>query len=135
MKKIAVRLFVVAAWVAIVAVAYATLARVGFVYAIYYKLSPILMRPDMRTYAHIVHVMAFAALGALFILAYPRRLVLVCTIVLGAAVGLEVLQTLTQDRHGTVLDALEKLAGGAAGIALAKMAFRAAGRRRAEQSE
>jgi hypothetical protein len=33
---------------------------------------------------------------------------------------LEILQTTTPDRHGTWVDALEKMAGGAAGIALAK---------------
>jgi hypothetical protein len=129
MNKIAARLLMAAAWIAVIAIAYATLARVGFVYSIYFKLAPILMGPDMRTYAHVEHVLAFAVLGIIFILAYPRRLILVCSIVLGAAIGLEVLQTLTQDRHGTVTDALEKLAGGAAGIALARMLLRVVGHR------
>jgi hypothetical protein len=126
MNKTAAQLLMVAAWIAVVAIAYATLTRVGFVYSIYFKLAPFLMRPDMRLYAHVVHVVAFTALGAIFGLAYPRRPVLVCCTVLGAAVGLEILQTLTQDRHGTIVDALEKLAGGAAGIALAKISLRVA---------
>jgi VanZ family protein len=114
------RLVTATAWITIVLIGYATLTHVGFVYAIYFRLSPFLMQPAMQTYAHFEHVIAFAVLGALFGFAYPRHLLLVCCIVLGAAVLLEVLQTTTPDRHGTWVDALEKMAGGAAGIALAK---------------
>ena len=101
-------------------IAYATLTRVGFVYAIYYKLAPIFMRPEMKTYARFEHVLAFAFLGALFTFAYPRRFLLVCCIVLGSAALLEIAQTLTPDRHGTMMDALEKIAGGGAGILLTR---------------
>jgi VanZ family protein len=104
----------------VISIGYATLAHVGFVYSIYFKLSPFLMRPEMRTYVHLEHVIAFAALGALFSFAYPRRTILVCCIVLGAAAGLEILQTLTPDRHGTLVDALEKMAGGTVGIVIAR---------------
>jgi VanZ like family len=114
------RIAVVAAWVAVAAIAYATLTHVGFVYAIYFKLAPYLMRPAMQTYAHFEHVAAFACLGALFGVAYPKRPLLVCVIVLGAAAMLEIMQTMTPDRHGTWIDALEKMAGGAAGIAIAR---------------
>ena len=82
------------------------------------------MRPAMQTYAHFEHVIAFACLGALFGFAYPRRLILVCVIVFGAAALLEILQTMTPDRHGTWIDALEKMAGGAAGIIFAMTARR-----------
>lgn len=41
-------------------------------------------------------------------------------IVLGGAALLEIAQTLTSDRHGTLIDALEKIAGGAAGILIAQ---------------
>jgi len=124
MKKRITRLAMAAAWIAVIAIAYATLTHVGFVYAIYFKLAPFLMHPAMRTYAHFEHVIAFAILGALFGLAYPRRLILVCCIVFGAAAMLEILQTITPDRHGTLIDALEKMAGGAAGIILARTARR-----------
>jgi hypothetical protein len=120
MKERTTWLAIAAAWIAVLAIAYATLTHVGFVYAIYFKLSPFLMRPEMQTYAHFEHVIAFAFLGALFGFAYPRRLILVCCIVFGAAALLEILQTTTPDRHGTLIDALEKMAGGAAGIALAR---------------
>jgi hypothetical protein len=94
------RLITFAAWASIIFIAYATLARVGFVYSIYYKLSPFLMRPEMKTFAHVEHIIAFAFVGALFGLSYPRRTLVVCCIVLGAALLLEILQTLTPNRHG-----------------------------------
>jgi hypothetical protein len=99
---------IIAAWASILALAFATLTHVGFVYSIYYKLAPLLMRPGMRIYAHFEHVIAFAAFGALFAFAYPRRLMFVCSIVFISAVALEYLQTLTPDRHGTLIDAFEK---------------------------
>src|SRR5829696_2032417 len=99
MKRCFTWLAIAAAWTAVIAVAYATLTHVGFVYRIYFKLSPFLMRPAMQTYAHFEHVIAFALLGFLFGFAYPRRLILVCCIVFGAAALLEVLQTMTPDRH------------------------------------
>ena len=110
----------IAAWVSIIFIAYATLAHVGFVYSIYYKLSPFLMRPEMNTYAHVEHIIAFVVVGALFGFAYPRRTVAVCCFVFAAAALLEILQTLTPDRHGTLVDALEKMAGGLAGTIAAR---------------
>ena len=112
------RLITATAWVAFIAIAYATLTKVGFVYAIYLKLAPYLMRPQMHVYAHFEHVIAFAILGILFGLAYPKRTILVCSIVFGAATLLEIAQTFTPDRHGTLIDAMEKMAGGAIGILL-----------------
>ena len=123
-RKIVTKLITIAAWIAVIAIAYATLTHVGFVYSIYFNLAPIFMGPEMRTYAHFEHVLAFALLGALFAYAYPRKLLLVCCVVLGGAVLLEVAQTMTPDRHGTVVDALEKMAGGAAGILFARIAQR-----------
>jgi VanZ family protein len=93
-----------------------TLTNVGFVYSIYYKLAPLLMRPGMRFYAHFEHVIAFALFGALFSFAYPGRLIFVCGIICISAVALEYLQTLRPDRHGTLIDAFEKVVGGVLGI-------------------
>lgn len=124
MKTRTTRLAIVAAWVAVIAIAYATLTHVGFVYAVYFKLAPYLMRAEIQTYAHFEHVIAFACLGALFAIAYPKRPILVCIIVLGAAAMLEIMQTMTPDRHGTWVDALEKMAGGAVGISIARTAQR-----------
>ncbi|WFU46156.1 hypothetical protein QA640_45670 (plasmid) [Bradyrhizobium sp. CB82] len=49
---------------------------------------------------------------------------LVCGVVLGSAVVLEFLQTLTPDRHGRLLDASEKVIGGLLGILLASIVLR-----------
>ena len=94
------------------------------------------MHPAVKTDAHSEHVVAFAVLGALFALAYPRRPLLVCVIVTGAAAVLEIMQTLTPDRHGTLVDALEKMAGGLMGIVLIRsiaLALAAARSRRPNQ--
>ena len=114
------RLVAITAWIAILVITFATLTRVGFAYAIYFKLAPILGL-EMKSYAHFEHVLAFALLGALFMVAYPRRLLLVLCVVCGGAVVLELAQIMTPDRHGTLIDALEKMAGGATGIMLTKI--------------
>jgi VanZ like family len=114
------KLIVFAAWACIAAFAYATLTQVEFAYSIYYRLAPLLMWPKARTYGLFEHVTAFAVFGALFSLAYPRHIVFVCVVVFVTAVGLEYLQTMTPDRHGTLFDAAEKVAGGASGIAAAQ---------------
>jgi hypothetical protein len=106
------KLIIFAAWASFAVLACATLTHVGFVYSIYYKLAPLLMRPEMRAYARFEHVIAFAIFGALFSFAYPRSVIFVCAIVSLTAGVLEYLQTLTPDRHGTLVDACEKIAGG-----------------------
>ena len=121
-RKNFARLIIAAAWAAILIIAYATLTKVGFVYAIYFKLAPLLRQPAMQTYAHFEHIIAFALLGGLFTFAYPKRPFLVCCIVFGGAALLEFAQMLTPDRHGTLIDALEKVAGGAVGILLVRFA-------------
>jgi hypothetical protein len=97
----------VAAWACLAFIAYATF-------------SPIQNRPTLPTSSSLEHLAAFAVLGALFCFAYPRQIVFVCLMVLGSAALFEIFQFLTPDRHGRIQDALEKAAGGAAGIATAK---------------
>lgn len=120
MKRRTTLFAMAAAWIAIIAIAYATLTHVGFVYGIYFKLAPYLMWPAMQSYAHFEHVIAFAFVGALFGLAYPKRPLLAFGIVICTAAVLEILQTMTPDRHGTLIDALEKMAAGAVGIVIAR---------------
>jgi len=100
------KLLAVIAWVSLAFIAYATL-------------SPIQARPQISS-ADIEHIVAFAVTGLLFCLAYPRHIVRVCFIVLGSAVLLEYSQTLTPDRHGTLIDASEKIIGGVLGIFAAR---------------
>jgi VanZ family protein len=85
-------------------------------FILYATISPIQDRPTLLTSTSFEHFAAFAVLGALFSLAYPRQVALVCLVVLGAAVLLEVLQLVTPDRHGRIQDAMEKMAGGLVGI-------------------
>ena len=61
---------------------------------------------------------AYAVLGFLFCSVYPRHLAFVCIMVFGSAVTLELLQNFVPDRDPRLLDAIEKLLGGTAGIAL-----------------
>jgi VanZ family protein len=115
------KFLVVASWALISCITYATLAHVDFVYRIYFKLAPFLFRPEMKTYVRFGHVLVFAFFGMLFSLAYPRSIIWVCCVVFGSAVLLEFLQTLTPDRHGTLVDLAEKLGGGAIGVASSRI--------------
>jgi hypothetical protein len=117
------RLIAVAAWASLAFIAYATLTHVGFVYAIYFKLSPILEHPAVGTYAFFEHFIAFAVFGAALFFAYPRRLFFVCCVVFCSAAVLEIMQTLTPDRHGTLVDASQKIAGGGFGIFVSRCIF------------
>lgn len=101
----------VAAWISLAFIAYATL-------------SPLNERPELSSldfFSHFEHYIAYAVVGGLFALAYPRRTFFVCIVVFGSAVLLELAQMLTPDRHARVSDALRKLIGGAVGIAFARL--------------
>jgi len=91
-------------------------------FIVYATLSPIDARPVLAG-PQLEHFAAFALLGFTFGLAYPNRLFLVVAIILGSAIGLEALQLLTPDRHGRILDALVKAAGGIYGIGSGQLAL------------
>src|ERR1700694_775156 len=97
------KLITVAAWAVLAFIAYATIP-------------PIQDRPTLPTSSNFEHFAAFAVVGTLFCAAYPRHIVLVCLVVLGSAVVLEFLRLLTADRNGRIQNAIEKMAGGSAGI-------------------
>ena len=90
MTKIVRSVTVAAAWTSLAVIAYATL-------------SPLSERPEFGTYgflflfSHFDQYVAYAAMGCLFGLAYPRQTLLVCILVLGSAVLLELAQMLTRD--------------------------------------
>ena len=102
------RISIVAGWLALGFIAFATLSPIG-------------ARPSLAG-AHLEHFASFALVGIAFALAYPSRVLLVVAIVVGAAVGLEALQLLTPDRHGRAADALVKTLGGISGISVGQMA-------------
>ena len=96
----------------ITAIAWAILAFIVFA-----TLSPIGLRPHIENVS-VERFGAFAVVGLLFGLAYPKRLWLVLSLVVGTAFALEALQHLTPDRHGHLSDAFVKFAGGIAGVAV-----------------
>jgi VanZ family protein len=115
------RFLLILAWAALALIAYGTLTRAQFVYAIYGRIKPFLFGASVQTWAHIEHVTAFAIAGILFALAYPRRPWLACMIVAGGAVAFEYLQTFTPDRHGTLIDATEKILAGCLGVGVTSL--------------
>jgi hypothetical protein len=114
------KLIAVAAWACLIFIVYATLSSAD-------------ARPELTSTepALVVFVERFGAyglLGFLFCVAYPRRLLFICCLVLGSAVLLELLQLVIPDRDARVIDAGEKLLGGAAGILTARVLLAFAGR-------
>jgi hypothetical protein len=95
------RLIIAAAWTCLAFIVFATL-------------SPINARSVIAGgYFTIVERFgAYALLGLLFYSAYPRHLKLVCLLVFGSAVTLELLQAMAPDRDPRALDAIEKMLGG-----------------------
>ena len=108
----------------IAAIAYGTLGRSGLPYSIYFKLAPWLGHPNMRTFATAEHLLVFSIFGALLAFAFPNRILAVCCAILFVAPFFEYLQTLTADRHGTIRDACEKIAGGLLGAFAAYVTMR-----------
>jgi hypothetical protein len=100
------KLLVTAAWSALALIAFLTI-------------SPQNMRPVATADPDIERFAAFALVGLLFGLAYPRRLVVDASFVMIAAGVLEAFQLMTRDRHGHIADAFVKAAGGAFGVAVA----------------
>jgi len=91
---------------------------------VFVTLSPIDLRPVSPLPTQLERAIALAAVGLLFALAYPSRIVLVAALVLGATVTLELLQLLSPSRHGRVIDVAVKIAGASGGIFLGWLAWR-----------
>lgn len=102
-------IIVVVAWLVLGIICYVTLSPLGF-------------RPQSGFSAGIERFIAFTFLGALFVAAYPRHFVRLASFIAIVALGLEVLQHLTPDRHGQAMDLAEKVAGGLVGCSFARMA-------------
>jgi hypothetical protein len=108
-------------------------AWTAFALIVFVTVSPIDMRPVVTADPDIERFAAFALLGLLFGLAYPRRLVVDASFVMIAAGVLEAFQLMTPDRHGHIADAFVKAAGGAFGVAIALIILIILGRRKASQ--
>jgi VanZ family protein len=88
------------------------------------SLSPIGLRPSATTEGSAIsqRFIAYLVLGLLFVSAYPSRFIRSLIFVVVVAFGLEAVQQLTQDRHGRLVDAMEKAAGGLIGCCVARSA-------------
>lgn len=82
-------------------------------------LGPIGLRPVSGHSAGLERFAAFALIGGLFGLAYPRRWLIVLMLVIGSAAALEILQELAPGRHGRLIDFAMKAGGGLCGIVAA----------------
>ena len=111
---------IIAASLMIVAIAYGTLTQVELPYTIYFRLSPWLGHPTIHKYAIVEHLVVFALFGAALSVAFPDWIIAVCCVILFSGTLLEFLQTLTPDRHGTISDACQKVAGGLFGALSAR---------------
>jgi VanZ family protein len=100
------------AWACLLFVAFATVSPA--------YLRPRLMQPESPLTILLEHVGAFAVIGFLFSVTYSRT-TLVCILVLGGAVILELMQLVVPDRDARVMDAVQKLIGGGAGIVAARI--------------
>jgi VanZ family protein len=102
------------------------LAWLLLVFIMYATLSPLSSRPSLvvtetATWVAIERFGAYGLLGLLFGLAYARKLTLVVLVVVGSAIGLELLQLFIADRDARFIDVVEKLTGGIAGIGAAQV--------------
>ncbi|WVT77035.1 VanZ family protein (plasmid) [Sinorhizobium chiapasense] len=91
------------AWLLLAVIAYSTI-------------SPLELRPRIGHLVHLERFGAFGLLGLLFAIAYPRQIGRVLVLVLATAIGFELLQMISADRHARVTDVAVKLLGGACGV-------------------
>ncbi|MGL4314785.1 MAG: VanZ family protein [Sphingomonas sp.] len=85
---------------------------------------PMQLRPISGQSVGLERFFAFAVIGGLFGLAYPKRWPLVLALVLGSAAAFELMQHLSPGRHGRLADFAVKAAGGLAGLAAASLVNR-----------
>lgn len=100
------RKYQIAAWVAFTAIVFVTV-------------SPIEMRPGDIFSVDVDRALAFGALAAMFMIAYPRQALPVGIFMTLSAGGIELLQALSPTRHARLDDAIIKGIGALAGMAFA----------------
>lgn len=101
----------------------ALLAWLILAVVVFSTLSPIGMRPHLGA-AHVERFAAFALLGFLFSVVYPRSTGAVALCVVAGVAGLELLQMLVAGRHARIADVAVKAAGGILGVASAWLLMR-----------
>ena len=91
-------------------------AWLSLLFVIGATLGPINSRPASGLPVPLERFAAFAVVGLLFVVAYPKRVGVVAVFLVVVAISLEALQLFSPDRHARVLDVAEKVAGVIAGI-------------------
>lgn len=104
------------AWTLVAALVFVTLAPIG-------------LRPVVVPSANAERALAYALLGFLMALAYPRHRLLALGLGVAMAAGLEIGQVLTVDRHGRVPDFLVKATAAGFGVLAAHVLVVVQGRR------
>jgi hypothetical protein len=105
------RIFQILAWLALTIIIFVTV-------------SPIALRPHDVLPVNADRALAFTAMAALFVWAYPRHFpACVILLVLGAG-AIELLQNLSPTRHAQAHDAVVKAFGACAGASLAWASLR-----------
>jgi hypothetical protein len=94
---------------------------------------PIGLRPQVELPANADRALAFAALGLMFGLAYPRRWLTVGLFLMIAAFSIESLQYLSPSRHPGLADAFIKAFGALSGVVGAQALLYFLDKRRATQ--
>jgi VanZ family protein len=98
------------------------LAWAAVAFIVYATLVPLEMRPTIRWIGpNAERFAAYAAGAGLMTLAYPRHWIRVGVFAIALAGGLELLQLAAPHRHARLADALLKMAGALAGIAVAQV--------------
>jgi VanZ like family len=105
-------LFRAAAWTLLAAVFVMTVGPIG-------------LRPVSGHSVGLERFFAFAVIGGLFGLAYPRRWPMILVIVVGSAAAFELMQMLMPGRHARLMDFMVKATGGLVGLAAAAAVNRA----------
>ena len=95
------------------AAAWAVLAVIVFV-----TVSPINLRPHTLITVNIDRAAAYAVVGLLFALAYPKNWKTTAILLVIGAAGFEFLQIFSTTRHARVEDALVKAVGALVGVAI-----------------
>lgn len=85
---------------------------------LYVTVSPIEMRPITGSSPNLERLVAFAAVGFVFVFAYPRHWLLVICLIVGTAFAFELAQLLAPGRHAQMKDAVIKAAGGGLGVSV-----------------
>ncbi len=87
--------------------------------AAFLTLAPRMFRPATGLEHHLEHFLAFALVGLMFGLGYPRRSFLLAVIGVTAAAALEIMQLWVPGRHASFSDFVVNAAGLCAGVVAA----------------